>query len=143
MNGGSGLPRSTAVAPGPESDPARDSTLRSYSIVKAPVVSSTLDWTHFGFAMFKPSLNRLLTRAAQNVVTGTQARRPVLRGDLNLKEVGKGRATRLVTFSPLKLWPKSTSTATVREIWPQLASQAASLPRGAGSQYHAGGPKPA
>src|SRR5437867_1941866 len=100
-------------------------------------------WTHFGVAMFKSSLNRLLTRAAQNVVTGTQARRPVLRGDLNLKEVGKGRATRLVTFSPLKLWPKSTSTATVREIWPQLASQAASLPRGAGSQYHAGGPKPA
>jgi len=52
--------------------------------------------------MFKPSLNRLLTRAAQNVVTGTQARRPVLRGDLNLKEVGKGRMSPASNLVPLE-----------------------------------------
>ena len=72
--------------------------MRSYSIVKEPIAAfrvaeSLVGWTHFGFAMCKPSLNRLLTRAAQKVVTGTQARTPVLRGDLNLKEVGKGRAS--------------------------------------------------
>src|SRR6058998_237576 len=98
--------------------PGRDSSLailfdcqRTYR--GFPRIGIIVGWTHFGLAMCKPSLNRLLTRAAQNVVTLTQARRPALRGSLNLKEVGKGRATRLVTFSPLKLWPKSTSTATV------------------------------
>ena len=129
--------------------PARDSSLailfdcqRTYR--GFPRSGIIVGWTHFDFAMCKPSLNRLLTRAAQKVVTGTQARRPVLRGDLNLKEVRKGRAeTRRVTFFLSKLWPKSTSTATVHEIWPQLASQVASLPRGAGSQYHAGGASPA
>ena len=60
------------------------------------------DRTHFGFATFKPSLNRLLTRAAQKVVTGTQARGPVLRGDLNLKEVGKGRASPASNLVPLE-----------------------------------------
>ena len=65
-------------------------------------MSFHLDWTHFGLAMFKSSLNRLLTRAAQNVVTGTQARRPVLRGDLNLKEVGKGRASPASNLVPLE-----------------------------------------
>jgi len=131
------LPRPTAGAPDPDFDPARDTRLRCYSIVKERARGAIIPgWTHFGFAIFK--------RSVQKVVTGTQARRPVLRGDLNLEEVRKGRAeTRLVTFLPSKLWPKSTSTATVHEIWPQLASQVASLPRGAGSQYHAGGASPA
>ena len=95
------------------------------------------DRTHFGFATFKPSLNRLLTRAAQKVVTGTQAWRPALRGDLNLKEVRKGRAeTRLVTFFLSKLWPKSDFNSCRPRDLAQLASQAANLSRGAGSQYH-------
>src|SRR5205823_6404999 len=81
-----------AAAPDPDFDPASRS-LRSLRLSKNLSWPSTLDWTHFGFAIFKASLNRLLTRAAQKVVTGTPARRPVLRDDLNLKEVGKSRAS--------------------------------------------------
>ena len=36
------------------------------------------------------------------IVTGTQARRPVLRGDLNLQEVGKGRASPASNLLPIK-----------------------------------------
>ena len=70
----------------------------------------SLPRAHFGFA------NR--SSFCQNRHRMAQAVRPAPPwGDLNLKEVGKGRAeTQLVTFLPSKLWPKSTSTASVREI---------------------------
>src|SRR5713101_971781 len=57
-------------------------------------------WTHFGFAMFKPLADG--RGSVQKVVTGTQARRPVLRGDLNLKEVGKGRASPASNLLPFE-----------------------------------------
>jgi hypothetical protein len=72
-----------------------------------------------------------------------QAVRPApARSDLNLEEVGKGRkpASNLLPFETLA---EVDFYSFRKPDLTQWASQATSLSRGAGSQYHLGGANPA
>ena len=71
MNGGSDLPRSTSCGARSGLQPGATLDCDPIRLSKNLSWPSTLDWTHFGFAMFEPFA--YACGSVQKVVTGTQA----------------------------------------------------------------------
>src|SRR6266571_801300 len=97
-----------------------------------------LFWAHFGCANRRacpaPTANR------ESSPDGAGRHTCAIRGDLNLKEAGKGRKSPASNLPPLDTLAEVDFNSFRPPDLTIKAIQAASLSRGAGSQYHTGGP---